>query len=161
VTLQSRTSEEFTMAEPVRSLSVRKQDTLRRLEQDVDLWVATASADGTPYLMPLSFLWDHKTILLSTAAGNPTARNLRANPTLQLTLGHTRDVIHIEATAATLAPHEISESEGDAFAEKAGFDPRPLAGYLFFRVTPTKIQAWREVNELKDRVIFRAGTWLV
>ncbi len=149
------------MTEPARSLSVRKQDTLRRLEQDVDLWVATASADGTPYLMPLSFLWDDKTILLSTAAGNPTARNLRANPTLQLTLGHTRDVIHIEATAQTLDPHDLTASEGDAFAEKAGFDPRELAGYLFFRATPTKIQAWREVNELKDRVLLRDGLWLV
>ncbi len=148
------------MSEPTRPLSVRKQDTLRRLEQDVDLWVATASADGTPYLMPLSFLWDNKTLLLSTAGTNPTARNLRANPSLQLTLGHTRDVIHIEATAETLEPHEIGATEGDAFAEKAGFDPRPLAGYLFFRATPTKIQAWREVNELKDRVLLRNGTWL-
>ncbi|TCO18060.1 pyridoxamine 5'-phosphate oxidase [Kribbella steppae] len=149
------------MTEPARPLSVRRQDTLRRLEQDVDVWVATASDDGTPYLMPLSFLWDGKTLLLSTAGGNPTARNLRANPTLQLTLGHTRDVIHIEATAEILESHEISESEGDAFAEKAGFDPRPLAGYLFFRLTPTKIQAWREVNELKDRVLLRDGIWLV
>jgi general stress protein 26 len=149
------------MTEPARPLSVRKQDTLRRLRDDVDLWVATASADGTPYLMPLSFLWDDKTLLLSTAGSNPTARNLQANPTLQLTLGHTRDVIHIEATAETLQPDEISESEGDAFAEKAGFDPRPLPGYLFFRVTPTKIQAWREVNELKDRVLLRDGAWLV
>ena len=149
------------MTEPARPLSVRRQDTLRRLEQDVDVWVATASDDGTPYLMPLSFLWDGKTLLLSTAGGNPTARNLRANPTLQVTLGHTRDVIHIEATAEILESHEISESEGDAFAEKAGFDPRPLAGYLYFRLTPTKIQAWREVNELKDRVLLRDGSWLV
>jgi hypothetical protein len=149
------------MTEPVRPLSVRKQDTLRRLEEDVDIWVATASTDGTPYLMPLSFLWDDKTILLSTAGTNPTARNLRANPTLHLTLGHTRDVIHIEATTRTVQPGELSAAEGDAFAEKAGFDPRPLDGYLYFRVTPTKIQAWREVNELKDRVLLRAGTWLV
>jgi len=149
------------MTEPPRPLSVRKQDTLRRLEQDVDLWVATASADGTPYLMPLSFLWDDKTLLLSTAGTNPTARNLQANPTLQLTLGHTRDVIHIEATAETLEPHQISDSEGDAFAKKAGFDPRPLPGYLFFRATPTKIQAWREVNELKTRTLLRNSLWLI
>jgi hypothetical protein len=36
-----------------------------------------------------------------------------------------------------------------------------LPGYLYFRVTPTKIQAWREVNELKDRLLLRDGTWLV
>ena len=37
----------------------------------------------------------------------------------------------------------------------------PLANYPFFRVTPTKIQAWREVDELKDRVLMNNGTWLV
>ena len=149
------------MTEPARPLSVRKQDTLRRLEEDVDLWVATASTDGTPYLMPLSFLWDGKTLLLSTAGSNPTARNLRANPTLHLTLGHTRDVIHIAATAQNLQPQDITESKADAFADKAGFDPRPLSNYLYFRVTPTQIQAWREVNELKQRLLMQDGSWLI
>jgi len=147
------------MTDPARSLTVRKQDTLHRLEHDVDLWVATAATDGTPYLMPLSFLWDGKTLLLSTAAGNPTARNLRQNADLQLTLGHTRDVVHITATAEVL--EDVDQTEGDAFAEKSGFDPRPLANYLFFRVTPTKVQAWREANELKDRVLMESGSWLV
>ena len=141
-----------------RPLDVRKQDTLARLEQDVDAWVSTASPDGTPYLMPLSFLWSDGTLLLSTARTNPTARNLLANPVVQLTLGEVRDVIHVAGTVAVV---EVSEAEGDAFAAKAGFDPRPLANYPFFRVTPTKIQAWREVNELKDRVLLDNGTWVV
>jgi len=149
------------MTDPARPLLVRKQDTLRRLEVDVDAWVATASLDGTPYLMPLSFLWDGKTLLMSTTATNPTARNLRANPTLHLTLGHTRDVVHITATSETVQPGDLTESEGDAFAEKAGFDARPLSNYLYFRATPTKIQAWREVEELKDRVLMESATWLV
>ena len=147
------------MTDQARPLTVRKQDTLHHLENDVDVWVATAAADGTPYLMPLSFVWDGKTLLLSTAANNPTARNLRHNPNLQLTLGQTRDVVHIAATAEILAT--VSPEEGDAFADKAGFDPRPLANYPFFRVTPTKIQAWREVNELKDRVLMESGSWLI
>lgn len=149
------------MTDPARPLSVRKQDTLRRLEDDVDAWVATASADGTPYLMPLSFRWDGESLLLSTAAGNPTARNLQKNPTLHLTLGHTRDVVHITATTETVYSHDLTDAEGDAFAAKAGFDPRPLPNYLFFRATPTKIQAWREVDELKDRVLMDSGAWLV
>ncbi|MFC7648343.1 pyridoxamine 5'-phosphate oxidase family protein [Streptosporangium lutulentum] len=61
-----------------RSLAQRMQDTRRRLDEDVDAWVATADRAGTPYLVPLSFLWDGETLLISTAAGNPTARNLRA-----------------------------------------------------------------------------------
>lgn len=141
-----------------RPLDVRKQDTLARLNQDVDAWVSTASPDGTPYLMPLSFLWTDGTLLLSTSRTNPTARNLRANPRLQLALGEVRDVIHITGTAE---PVEVTDTEGEAFAAKAGFDPRPLQNYPFFRVTPTKVQAWREVNELKDRVLMDDGLWLV
>jgi hypothetical protein len=141
-----------------RPLDVRKQDTLNRLDQDVDAWVSTASLDGTPYLMPLSFLWSDGTLLLSTSRSNPTARNLIANPLVQLSLGAVRDVIHVTGTVAEVEP---SDTEGEAFAVKAGFDPRPLANYPFFRVTPTKIQAWREVNELKDRVLMKDGHWLV
>jgi general stress protein 26 len=149
------------MAEPARPLSVRKQDTLRRLEEDVDLWVATASADGMPYLMPLSFLWDGSTLLLSTAAGNPTAKNLQTNATTQVTLGHTRDVVHITATTEVLDPEALTDSEGDAFATKTGFDPRTLKSpYLYFRLTPIKIQAWREVNELSTRTLMDNNTWL-
>ncbi|TCC47009.1 pyridoxamine 5'-phosphate oxidase family protein [Kribbella pittospori] len=147
------------MAAP-RPLAVRKQDTLHRLEHDVDAWVATASPDGTPYLMPLSFLWDGRTLLLSTAVNNPTARNLRANPHLLLTVGTTRDLIHITASAEQLA--DIPPADAEAFATKAGFDPREASTpYPFFRVTPITIQAWREANELKDRVLMQSGTWLV
>jgi uncharacterized pyridoxamine 5'-phosphate oxidase family protein len=150
------------MTDLARPLSVRKQDTLRRLQEDVDVWVATASQDGTPYLMPLSFLWDGKALLLSTAATNPTARNLTENPTLHLTLGHTRDVIHITASAEPLQPEDLSVEEADAFAAKAGFDPRQAGTpYPYFRITPTKIQAWREVNELNNRLLMEASTWLI
>ena len=146
------------MTAEARPLEIRKQDTLDRLEKDVDVWVSTASPDGSPYLTPLSFLWSDGTLLLSTARTNPTARNLLANPVVQLTLGEVRDVIHVAGTVAVV---EASEAEGAAFAAKAGFDPRPLPNYPFFRVTPTKIQAWREVNELKDRVLMDNGTWVV
>src|SRR5919204_109418 len=50
----------------------RKQDTLDRLERDVDAWVASADpVSGTPYLVPLSFLWDGTTLLVATPAARP------------------------------------------------------------------------------------------
>ncbi|MFI5733106.1 pyridoxamine 5'-phosphate oxidase family protein [Kribbella sp. NPDC051587] len=141
-----------------RPLAIRKQDTLHRLEHDVDAWVATASPDGTPYLMPLSFLWTGEHLFLSTTETNPTARNLRTNPVAQLTLGELRDVIHITATAD---PTQPTPAQAQAFVTKAGFDPRPLPNYPFIRLTATKIQAWREVNEIKDRLLMQNNTWLI
>jgi hypothetical protein len=60
---------------------VRRQprNSLRRLEHDVDAWVATADpASGSPYLVPLSFLWDGRHLLVATPSASPTSRNLQA-----------------------------------------------------------------------------------
>src|SRR5437588_309012 len=91
----ARPTERSTMPPPpARGPEQRKQDTLRRLEEDVDLWVATA--DGAPYLIPLSFLWDGTTLLIATVDASPTGRNLRATGRVRLGLGPTRDVVLID-----------------------------------------------------------------
>jgi hypothetical protein len=49
----------------------------------------------------------------------------------------------------------------DAHAQATGFDPRTLAEeYVYLRITPRSIQAWREANELEDRQLMRKGEWL-
>ena len=150
------------MTMPARTSKQRKQDVLDRLEHDVDLWVATADKiTGTPYLVPLSFLWDGITVLMATPASSPTGRNLQAGNTVRLGLGPTRDVVLIEGTVRVFATGEISQEVADAFAVKTGFDPREETGtYLYFRVTPQRLQAWREANELVGRDLMRDGRWL-
>ena len=151
------------MTPPPRTSSRRRLDTLRRLECDVDAWVATADpATGTPYLVPLSFLWDGATLLLATPAASPTARNLAATGKVRLGIGPTRDLVLVEGTVDSIADTEIPNDAGDAFAAKTGFDPRELATpYLYFRVRPGRVQAWREANELENRELMRDGRWLV
>ena len=46
------------MSAAPRSRAQRRRDTEHRLTHDIDVWVASASADGAPYLVPLSFDWD-------------------------------------------------------------------------------------------------------
>jgi hypothetical protein len=56
----------------------------------------------------------------------------------------------------------LPQERGDRFAARTGFDPRALATpYRWFRISPRRIQAWREVNELPDRELMRDGRWLV
>jgi hypothetical protein len=43
------------MSTAPRSRAERRRDTEHRLTHEVDLWVATASEDGMPHLVPLSF----------------------------------------------------------------------------------------------------------
>ncbi|MGW0188863.1 pyridoxamine 5'-phosphate oxidase family protein [Streptomyces sp. NPDC003362] len=152
------------MTQPTpRTAEQRKQDTLHRLDQDVDVWVATADGEhGLPYLVPLSFLWDGATLLLATPADSPTGRNLATTGVVRLGIGPTRDVVMVEGRVQVVPPAELSEEEGELFAGKTGFDPRRLATpYLYFRVLPQRIQAWREADELDGRELMRDGRWLV
>ncbi|KUM88073.1 MULTISPECIES: pyridoxamine 5'-phosphate oxidase family protein [Streptomyces] len=150
--------------QPPRPAEQRKKDTLHRLEHDEDVWVATAPDDGSgvPYLVPLSFLWDGSTLLIATPAASPTGRNLKSTGRVRIGLGPTRDVVMIEGTVDTVTQDELSAREGDRFAGRTGFDPRQLTTpYLYFRVHPQRVQAWREENELKGRELMRDGQWLV
>ena len=66
----------------------------------------------------------------------------------------------IEGAAKALADGELTKEVGDAFAERTGFDPRELHDYRYFRITPMRVQAWREENELAGRELMRDGGWL-
>jgi hypothetical protein len=148
------------MDEP-RSRTQRRRDTEHRLANDVDLWLASASPAGEPYLVPLSFDWDGEALLIATPAASPTGRNLAATATTRLALGDTRDVTMIDGDVETLALDALSAERGDRFAARTEFDPREEANaYLWFRIVPRRVQAWRGVNELTERVLMRAGSWL-
>jgi hypothetical protein len=128
----------------------------------VDVWVATASTDGGPYLVPLSFDWDGETLLTATPSDSPTGRNLNANRVVRLGLGDTRDVSMIEGDVEVLGLGELPTERGNRFVAHTGFDPRTLpTRYEWFRITPRRIQAWREENELAGRELMREGRWLV
>ena len=149
------------MTDEPRSRAQRRGDTEHRLEHDVDLWVATATADGAPYLVPLSFDWDGETVLLATATDSPTGRNLAASRAVRLGLGGTRDVTMIDGEVEVLAMASLPGERGDRFAIRTGFDPRTLtSSYRWFRVSPRRVQAWREVDELPARELMRDGRWL-
>lgn len=145
-----------------RSPARRRRDTERRLTHDVDVWVATASADGVPYLVPLSFDWDGEALLVATPADSPTGRNLAATRTARLALGATRDVTVIEGGVESFAVDGLPRAVTDRFVARTQFDPRASTpSYRWFRITPVLVQAWREANELRGRDLMQDGRWLV
>jgi hypothetical protein len=144
-----------------RSRAQRRSDTEHRLTHDVDVWVASASVDGVPHLVPLSFDWDGAALLVATPMDSLTARNLTASRVVRLGLGPTRDVCMIEGKVEVLEIDALPQERGDRFAAHTGFDPRKLGPpYRWFRISPLRIQAWREANELADRELMRDGRWL-
>ena len=145
---------------PPRGLEDRLRDTRARLQADVDLWVATPGTRGV-HLIPLSYLWDGSTFLISTPRASVTGRSLLAGGRVRLGLGPTRDVVIVGGTAEPVDVADLGPAAGDAFAAKTGFDPRELdEPYQYFRIRPQRIQAWREANELPGRDLMRDGRWL-
>jgi Pyridoxamine 5'-phosphate oxidase len=145
-----------------RTRGERKENALRRLAGDIDVWVATASADGVPTLVPLTFWWDGEAVWLSTRPGNPTGANLRQSGTVRLCFGTTRDVVQVEGAVRAFTAEELPPGVGDGFAAKDGWDPRKEPErYDFYRVAPQVLRAWGTVPELKGRLLMRDGAWLV
>ncbi|WP_174534267.1 pyridoxamine 5'-phosphate oxidase family protein [Micromonospora chalcea] len=148
------------MADAPRTRAQRRHDTTHRLDHDVDCWVATAGPDGTPYLVPLSFDWDGHTLLVATPADSRTGRNL-AGGRARIGLGPTRDVTMIDGDVESVAIDALPTARADRFATRTGFDPRTLTtSYRWYRVTPRRVQAWREADELAGRTLMRDGRWL-
>jgi len=90
-------------------------------------------------------------------------RNLPATGKVRLGIGPARDLVLIEGTVqAVAAAADIPPAAGDAFAVKAGFDPRELTdGYAYFHIRPWRLQVWREANELAGRDLMRGGDWVI
>lgn len=148
------------MPEP-RDLATRKADLLAALTAPAaDVWVATA-ADGAPYLVPLSLAWIEGRAVIALEGRSATARNLTASKRARLAVGPTRDLalLDVELERSVGVDDDAQVSAG--YAAQADWDPRGLPGYVFLVLRPTRIQAWREVNELAGRVLMRDGEWLV
>ena len=78
--------------------------------------MASASADGAPYLVSLSFDSDGEALLVATPTDSPTGRNLAATRTVWLGLGHTRDVSMIEGEVEVLEIDALPQQRGDSRA---------------------------------------------
>jgi len=144
----------------------RKADTLAMLgAANQDVWVATASTqDGSahPHLVPVSLAWVDERVVIAVDATSPTARNIAAAGSARLAVGPTRDVVMIDAQLADTVPVADSGTLGDAYAQQADWDPRTAGGaYQYLVLTPRRIQAWREADEIPGRTLMRAGAWLV
>lgn len=66
----------------------------------------------------------------------------------------------IDGTARIVGLVNDNDPLAVLFHENAGWDPR-LNGdnLIFIRVTPSRMQAWREVDEAVNRTVMVEGAW--
>lgn len=144
-----------------RQVAERRRDALERLVGERDVWVSTAHPDHGPHQVPLWFLWDGRAVWICTGAASATARNVRDEPRVRLALPDTFDVVLLQGKAECFPDQEVPDDAAEAFAAKFGWDPRTEDDpFVYVRVVPETVRAWRGEPELRGRVIMRDGTWL-
>lgn len=152
------------MTQAARSGPQRKRDTIAKLEAvGADAWIATASSAGAAHLVPLSYSWDGECIVLAAGESSLTVRNVRSSGRVRIGFGPTRDVVIVDGELEAIldAGDDTAEAIADAYAEQADWDPRRESeSYVFVRVRPRRVQAWREANELSGKLLMRDGEWL-
>lgn len=144
-----------------RTTAQRVKDSMARLEAGGDVWLATAGPAG-PHLVPLSLAWDSTAgeLIFCVEQETVTARNIATEPSVRVGIGPTRDVLMVDGTAQIAGLVNDDNYLSAFFYEKAGWDPR-LNGdnMIFIRVTPSRMQAWREVDEAANRAVMVNGDW--
>lgn len=145
----------------MRSTGQRKADALEKLAKDEDVWVATADDHGTPHLVPLSLCWHDGKVIVAVESRSRTARNASGSGRARLALGPSRDVVMIDAVASVVARLDADPEIVEAYRERTGWEPGAEGGeWVYVLLRPTRIQAWRNVDEIAGRTIMRDGVWL-
>jgi hypothetical protein len=145
----------------MRSAAQRKSDALEKLSKDQDVWVATADDRGIAHLVPLSLCWHDGVVVVAVEAGSRTARNASASGQARLALGPTRDVVVIDAEASVVARQDAGPEIIGSYRERTGWEPGADGGdWVYVLLRPTRIQVWRDVDEIAGRTVMAGGTWL-
>jgi hypothetical protein len=145
-----------------RDAATRKSDSLRTLATPaIDVWVATASSEGRPHLVPLSLAWLDERVVIAVHEESRTYLDLMDFGVARAAVGHTRDVTMLDVELERSVPVDDDTELGEWYAAQADWDPRGLAGYLFLVLRPSRVQAWQESDEISGRTLMRDGAWLV
>ena len=146
----------------LRSVVQRKADVLAALRQNRDLWLATAGRDGRPHLIAVSSWWDGSEIVIATTAGSRTARNLDATGLGRLALGSPDDVVVIDVrVGGSVSVQHADVRLAAGFPDAVGWTPADEGeSWMFYRLSPVHVQAYRGYGELEGRHVMRDSRWL-
>jgi len=145
----------------LRDTATRKADVLAMLEKQGDLWLATADRSGKPHVIPVSAWWDGEDVVVATTGSSRTARNLAPPNQARLAAGTPADAIVIDAEVVERVPATDAGMVAEGFSRAVGWDPLDVGeGWVFFRLKPSRIQAFRGYHELQGREVMRRSKWL-
>jgi len=144
----------------VRDTATRKRDVLDALEKQGHYWLISADVSGRPHVIGASAWWTGYQLVVTTKGSSVTARNLAMNPVVKVAGGDPSDAIVIDAGVIDSSAVEDAPDLAGGFKEVMGWDPREMGGWMFFRLRPTRIQAFRGYDEIEGRDVMLKSRWL-
>ena len=118
------------------------QDHEQRLQEERNLWVATARPDGRPHLTPVWFAFWEGRVYICISSGSVKARNLASNPQVAFSLEEGVKPLIGEGEAGVMAA-PWPEAVEAIFEDKYGWDILDDADYdLLVAIRPRKWLAW-------------------
>ena len=112
----------------------------QRLQAERNIWLATTRLNGNPHLVPIWFVWQAHKIYVCTGSSSVKARNIAANPQVELSLEDATTPIVIEGRARSIEP--VDRSVVEAFRRKFGWDITTDSEYNHvIEITPRRIRA--------------------
>jgi hypothetical protein len=140
---------------PPRATSQRRDDVQHKLDHERHLWLSTSGPEG-PHMIPLSYFWDGKALLMTTRGTSRTVRNLRAQPRVRAAIGTGTDVVMVDGVVSI----ERAEDLNPLVFRRLPLHPDRVPGIVALRLAADTIQAWRGVSEIPGRVVRQEGRWL-
>lgn len=123
---------------------------LKRLEEELVIWLTTVSSDGTPKPNPVWFHWDGNSFVIYTPPSSAKVKNIARNPRVSLNLVGSEalggDVVIFTGEAYTKEHVTIADpgyvKKYMAAAQEWGRTPEDmLAEYsVEIRILPTKLR---------------------
>jgi hypothetical protein len=128
------------------------------LEKQGHYWLTTAEVGGRPHMIGVSGLWDGSSMLVTTLGTSKTARNVAMNPLVVMAAGTPADAIVIQGQVLESVP--VEESPRMVGEWKAAMGWEPPGDWMFYRLRPTRIQAFRGYDEIKGRDVMIWSRWV-
>lgn len=144
---------------PPRDAATRKRDVLAVLEKQGHYWLTSAEVGGRPHMIGVSGLWDGSSMLVTTLGTSKTARNIAMNPLVVLAAGDPSDAIVIQGQVLESLP--VEESPRLVAEWKAAVGWEPPGDWMFYRLRPARIQAFRGYDEIGGRNVMVRSRWVV
>lgn len=142
-----------------RSVEERKHDVLEALDKQGHYWLTTAEIGGRPHVIGVSAMWDGDQLVVTTLGSSRTARNMAMNPQVVLAHGDPNDAIVIQAGMIESRGVDHSADMAAEWHKVMGWTPPD--DWMFFRLRPTRIQAFRGYDEIEGRDVMIRSRWVI